>query len=188
MIEMLFYTGCRPAELDRMKIDNLFENTLYWKLGKNQRSHRKEVLPAAYVKELREYRETHAVPQSKLFSMTADSLRARFNHHIRPYLGHSWTDKRLRSKNGFLVEEYILQIKGIRKTYQTMVFAQELKKWKSAEVAVEFTSKRMKHSSRSITCFHYIENFDVLKINSIANLNPCEAIKPVSQLRMYDFL
>ncbi|HZX44109.1 MAG TPA: hypothetical protein VFF28_00345, partial [Candidatus Nanoarchaeia archaeon] len=36
MFEMLFLTGCRIKELDKMKISCFYGNVIYWELGKNQ--------------------------------------------------------------------------------------------------------------------------------------------------------
>lgn len=187
MFEMLFYTGCRTSELDHMTPELLHEHTIYWYPGKSQTGWRKEVLPAHYIKELQEYRRTHRVSTSQLFGISHGTFRRYFNVHIRPLLGPAWHQKRLRPRSRALEPEYILQLKGLRKTFQTMLFAKEWQRWGASEVALEFTSKRMKHSTTHMTAYHYLQHFDSLQIRGMTVLNPGDVIKPCAQLRMNDY-
>ncbi|GEM_PF-3849613 len=187
MFIMLFLTGCRISELDNMKISKIYGNFIYWKLGKNQKRHRKEPLPEKYLAELKFYRENNRVYQDRLFAMNHGTFRREFNKKIRPKLSKSWQQKRLIDIQGHLQEEYFLQLKGLRKNYQTLDFAKQLKKWKSADVALEFTSKRMRHSSKRITAYHYLENFEDLDILKYQELTPAEIFKQAQQTRLFDF-
>lgn len=187
MIEMLFYTGCRTSELNHMRPEMIIDRYIYWELGKNQHHHRKEPLPDAFLDEIRAYRETHRVSTARVFSMTSESLRARFNHKIRPYLSSAWHEKRLVARKGCLMPEYILQLKGLRKTHATMIFSREFAKWKSADVALEFTSKRMNHSTTHMTAYHYLQNFDALKIRDGPLILPQQALRKGRQSRLHDF-
>lgn len=86
-------------------------------------------------------------------------------------------------------EEYVLQLKGLRKNFATLEFAKQYKKWKSAEVALEFASKRMKHSTKHITAYHYLRNFDELNISAYINLTPSDIIRRANeQKRLFDFI
>ncbi|MDI6738703.1 MAG: hypothetical protein QME12_09425 [Nanoarchaeota archaeon] len=85
-------------------------------------------------------------------------------------------------------EEYIYQLKGLRKNYQTLEFAKQFEKWQDASIALEFTSKNMKHSSGKITAYHYIENFESLNIEKYKHLTPAEIIaNSQTQMRLMDY-
>lgn len=187
MFQMLFLTGCRISELDNMQLSKLYGDVLYWHLGKNQRGFRKIRLPAYFIKELKEYRNTHRIYGDKLFGIEAHTFRMYFAHFIRPKLPN-WQEKRFKDRCGVLVPEYIYQLKGLRKDFQTLEFAKQLDKWKDASVALEFTSKGMKHSSTRITAKHYIENFDSLNIERYKHLTPGEILAAgILQTRLMDF-
>ena len=187
MFEMLFLTGCRISELDNMKASKLFGNVLYWSLGKNQHGFRKEVLPDFYLKELAEYRKKNRTYADRLFGVNAHTFRRYFHKFIMPRL-KGWHEKRLVDKQGVLQEEYIYQLKGLRKDYQTLEFAKQLDKWKDAGVALQFTSKKMRHSCERITAFHYIQEFDSLNIEKNMSLKTADILKDcISQTRLMDF-
>lgn len=184
MFGMLFWTGSRICELDNMKRGNIYDGYVYWKTGKNQNSYRKEKLPGYFIEELQEYWHTHRILGDQIFSCKADSFRRRFNKDVRPNLGDAWREERLVYKQSKLTRENILQLKGLRKTFQTYVFAQELYKWDNPEIALQFTSKKMRHSSTRITAYHYLNNFDVLGID---HQNFTKPFVEVRQKRLMDF-
>lgn len=187
MFQMLYYTGCRVSELDKMSPDLIHDNTIYWRPGKGQVGTRKEALPEPYIKELQEYRRTHRVAQNKLFAPKATTFRRYFDRDIRPNLGLAWNAKRRIVRSGRFGNEYALQLKGLRKTFQTMVFVAEWKRWGAADVALEFTSKRVKHSSKHMTAHHYLQGFQSIKIMQISVLEPGQALEQCIQKRMLDF-
>lgn len=189
MFRMLALTGCRIEELDRMRLKYFQGEFLWWPLGKNQGGKwRKERLPPDYLDELRAYRETHRVYGDRLFGVAADTFRRYFNRDVRPLLGKAWNMERVRPSKAGFKREYRLQLKGLRKNFQTIHFATEYNKWKDAGVALEFTSKRMKHSTKHITAHHYLENFDALGIKDLSNLDPEKALQQHRQRRLQDFL
>lgn len=187
MFQMLYYTGCRCKELDVMTPKLLHENTLYWELGKNQHGTRKEVLPKSYLSELKAYRATHRVCEDRMFGPTAATFRRYFDRDVRPFLSSTWREKRLTVRSKAFSTEYVLQLKGLRKTFQTMLFAKEWQRWGTADVALQFTCKRMQHSSERITAYHYLQNFESLQIDKQSPLIPSQAIKACAQLRVMDF-
>lgn len=187
MFQMLFFTGCRVSELDRMQPNLIYEGVLYWQPGKGQKGHRKEALPESYLKEIKQYRATHRVSESKLFGCNANTFRKYFDRDVRPHLSAAWQTKRLIIRSKAFGHEYSLQLKGLRKTFQTLLFAKEWQHWGAADVALEFTSKRMKHSTTHITAYHYLENFDSLHINKNSPLMPVQALRATAQLRVMDF-
>lgn len=160
---MLALTGCRLSELNGMRISNIQGNIIYWRLGKNQKGWRKEALPDWYLKELQEYINTHRLKRDHLFGPSATSIRRYFNRDIRPYLGEEWQEKI--SHPGYTIDErYILQLKSFRKSFGTTIFWREYQKWEDAGVALEFTSKRMCHSTTHMTAFHYLRNFETTEV------------------------
>lgn len=119
-----------------------------------------------------------------MFSCKADSFRRYFNKKVRPFLGDAWRKERLVYKQGTITRENILQLKGLKKTFQTFVFAQELWRWNNPEIALQFTSKKMRHSSTRITAYHYLNNFDVLGLSDNMSVKPFVEVK---QKRLMDF-
>ncbi len=162
MFTMLALTGCRLSEMDNMKQSYLKDGWLWWRLGKNQKNYRKVKLPDPFIQELKDYRESHRVPSDSLFGVEHRTFRRYFNRTIRKLLGGGWIEKtEALGCNGF-TEEYLLQLKGLRKSYQTLLFKAEYEKWGDPGVALQFTSKAMRHSSERITAYHYLVNFDTL--------------------------
>lgn len=184
MFEMLTLTGCRLTELDNMKWSNIRNDFLYFKLGKNQKNWRKVKLPARFVQELKDYRETHRVQADALFGAKGHSFRRLFDRESRKILGSEWLEKRETWTNGEFALEYKLQLKGLRKNYQTLVFKSELEKWGDPGVALEFTSKAMRHSSTHITAYHYLVNFDSLGSGDFVVE---DVLDYPAQLRLSDF-
>lgn len=185
MTLMLAYTGMRESELDKCYVNNLCGNTFYWCLGKNQTNKRprKEVLPECYVQELAYYRQTNRVSQDKLFGVSAETYRRYFNKH-REIVGGAWKEKeRLPTRR----ENYVLLIKSFRKNFQTIIFAYYYQKYGDAGVALEFTAKRMRHSSKNITAYHYIENFEKVQVEKWLEHFFCYKPRSESQRLLLDY-
>ncbi len=187
MFGMLFLTGCRISELSNMKPEFLFGNILYWGLGKNQKGYRKERLPEFYLRELDEYRRTNRIPAGFLFGIDGNTLNRYFTRDVRPKLGKDWQRRRFKPRGNEFGKGYVYQLKGLRKTFQTLYFADQLKKWKSSEVALEMTSKKMRHSSRRVTAYHYLCEFDNLKIDRFRGTQPAYLLQNEGQTRLMDF-
>lgn len=164
MTLMLALTGCRLSELDRMTTDGLSGNVLYWRLGKNQRGWRAEALPEWYLTELAEYHATHRTALGRLFGPSANTFRRYFNRDVRPYLGPAWQAK-LRIPCNVNDDPYVLKLKGFRKSFASTVFAREYRKWSDAGVALEFTSKRLKHSTAHMTAYHYLQHLETTEVD-----------------------
>jgi len=164
MVGMLQWTGCRIRELERMRPDLVFGNVIYWPIGKNQRGMRKEYLPDEFLRELAEYRRRNRVPEGNLFGVSEETFTRYFNQYARPLLGRTWNEKEVIVKNNLLVLDYKLKLKGFRKNFQTILFKKQWDRYGDAGVALEFTSKRMRHDSTHMTAYHYIQNFDTLGI------------------------
>lgn len=189
MFEMLYYTGCRYPELDGMRKDKLFGEWLYWECGKNQTGKwRKERLPQAYLAELRSYWETHRIYGNRFFGVTGETFRGYFKNIVRPRLPGSWQLRRPRmtSRDGMRLE-FVYQLKGLRKNFQTLDFKKNLDEWGDPGIAIEMTSKRMRHSSTKITARHYVENFASLGIKSLPSLDPVALLELSKQTRITDF-
>lgn len=187
MFQMLFYTGCRVQELDRMRRSRLYGEFLYWPCGKNQKGWRKEKLPIAYLEELQTYWGTHAVKADHFFGVTAETFRGYFKHDMRRVLPESWQVKRPSMDASGVRLEYRYQLKGLRKDYQTLHFKKELDKWGDPGIAIEMTGRQMRYSTARISARHYVENFDALGINGLPSLDPSVLLKAGNQKRLFDF-
>jgi integrase len=190
MFLMLALTGCRLVELDRMSIKELFRDDkgyiLFWKLGKNQKGNRRCSLPDWYIKELLYYRQHNRIYNNRLFGVTQKTFTRYFNDRVRPFLSLEWSKKGIMLTN-VLTSPNILQLKGLRKNFQTLKFWQNYKEWNSPDIALEMTSKMMKHSSRQLTIYHYIENFDRLGVRDGCSLNLEDLIMPSGQTLLADY-
>jgi len=161
-IILLALTGCRLCELNRMKSGHLHGNALYWKPGKNQRGWRRETLPLWFVKELDEYRNRYRVPIGSIIGCSGQGLRRMFNHKTRGFLGPDWQIKASVPFSG--LRPHVLQLKGFRKSFATTIFWREYRKWRDAGVALEFASKRLRHSTKGMTAHHYLKEFDHVEV------------------------
>lgn len=190
-ILLLALTGCRVAELDRLNPRNLAEGWIYWQPGKNQRGWRRELLPRWFLQELALYRETHRVPQARMLGYQGHVLRRYFNRDVRPFLGRAWNTKRFlpngrRYKEHINVDSYTLQLKGFRKSFATTIFYREYQRWGDAGVALEFTSKRMRHSTKGMTAYHYLEEFDAAQVEKWDQFTRTDGPRVVQQ-RLPDY-
>jgi integrase len=189
MFEALFLTGCRPSELDKFRTKGedcfLKGNWLYWKPGKNQKGWRKEYLPNYYLKELSYYKATNRVYLDFFFAAKEISFRAYFNKKIRPYLSESWQTRRMTNVKWF--KGYNLQLRGLRKSFITLIYANQLEKWKDPTIALDLTSKRLKHSTKNLTLNHYIKEFEHLNIDKWKESNPSEILALAGQRQLKNF-
>lgn len=157
-------TGCRTKELDKMYMDNIVNGWFYFKLGKNQSQSRIIFLPDYALKELHYYRINYPTVGNKMFGLTALRYQKIFSE-TRKHLSKRWQKKTpTMKKNNLSMEEYDLQIKGIRATYATLLFYEMWEKYKDSGVAALMTCKEMKHSSMGITSYHYICNKDRVEL------------------------
>jgi len=170
MFKTLVYTGCRISELSNMTPKNILNGYIIWKTGKNQTGYRKEKMPESWLDELKAYRSNNNCPINQLFHKRGQTFVDEFNKQIRSKLSPKWTWKRIHPVKDKFHAEYVFQIKGLRKNFQTIKFNKYYKKYKDAGVALEFISKEMKHSSKHMTAYHYIENCDILEIEKYRDL------------------
>lgn len=162
MFGLLALTGCRIAELDRMRQDMIYGDVLHFFLGKKQRKQPRKVrLPAWYWSDYREMLINDPPRNGRLFPIESHSFR-RYFLHARAYLGPEWNEKNIYYRDGQPLLEYRYQLKGLRKNYQTVRFTDNFNKYDDAGVALEFTSKEMRHSSKHTTIYHYIQEMDKL--------------------------
>lgn len=179
MFEILFYTGCRITELDRMKRSNLEGNKIYWKLGKNQKQHRWEYLPQKYLEELKDYWKTHRVYGDRFFGVTSATFKSYFDKQIRLSLGGVWLEKERVYGHNMHNWQFKYQVKGLRKVFQSFVFYSLWDKYKDSNVAVLMVQKRMRHKSERITAVHYIQECEHLKLQEYIGKDMEEIAKSV---------
>lgn len=163
MLLMLMLTGCRVRELDNMYASRVLPCAeaggylIYFKLGKNQRQHRKEVLPKWYVEnELIPYRKDYA-RGDKLFGVSSVAFQ-RYFLTCRKKLSKAWNEmKPYPVGDGKWQLGYCFQLKGYRKLWATMQFRIELEKWNNPDFACIQVSRKLHHSSKFMTSDHYIQ-------------------------------
>ena len=186
MFTMLAMTGCRIRALDNMFVDRVVEGVLHFHEGKSTTGLRRCSLPSFFWKEIEDYRKKHDVCSRRLFGVSAEHFTKVFLRVVRPYLGGLWVDKRPDFSHPIRQERYVLRLKGLRKNFQTLEFARDLAKWGDAGVALEMTSKRMRHSSARITAYHYIENFDAIDAERNAAFSMPELLRSGSRQTWLD--
>lgn len=184
---LLALTGMRIRELDSIGSANFNGSTLAWKLGKNQKRYRHVELPGWFLEELRIYLANTPHTDRRLFLYKAEVLR-RVLAKIRPRLGAPWQARRAYSRRGMLAYEYKLQLKGLRHSFATFKFYQELQRWGSAEVALCFTAKEMRHSTHRLTAMHYVEDLDALEVQKYRHQSIGQALAGSSQRKLIEFI
>lgn len=189
MFTMLALTGCRIRALDNMKRSRLYEGgVLMFHEGKRTTGLRRVVLPSWFVDELTEHRRSHDIVQDQLFCFKSDWLQKSFLRQIRPLMGPAWNEMVIHVYGSYERLEYKLQLKGLRKSYQTHQFALQVAKWGSADIALEFTSKEMKHSSTRITAYHYLRNFDEINAEQSRKSSVADLLRRVDQSTILEHL
>lgn len=184
----LLYTGCRINELDNMMITQIHGKTIHWKLGKNQKGWRKQNLPLNFLDELDFYRRTHRVKDGLLFGVDANSFRRYFNVQVRPNLGPEWLRLRPRPRKQALGDEYVLQLKGLRKNYGSVEFWKQYLKWGDAGVAAEFMQRIFKHKNKKMAVCHYFSSYEHLGLKRFKNLSiPAIIAEGEEQKRIFDY-
>lgn len=186
--QLLHQLGCRICEVTRMKRSLIKGNFIYWKLGKNQKSWRKEFISTELIEEIDEYRRTHRVYSDRILGPTHVSLSQYFIK-MRHTLGPEWNEQVEVVKNDAFCNAYKYQLKGFRKNFQTILFYYYWKKTGSPELAMEMVCKKMKHSSRKITFQHYIENINSIggDVDKYLGKLPFQWVEEDGQQRLYQW-
>lgn len=183
--KILTFTGCRVCEIENMRPECLEGNVLYWEKGKNQTGWRKAILPHSLVKEIERYRETHNVPQNRLFAAKGHSFRRYFNRDVRPLLGPEW--QMIKKSFDRVNKTYKLQLKGLRKTFATLEYLARLNEWDDPIIALECVSKQLGHSTQHMTFYHYIREFETLGIKKGSNPFNLKELAAETQTRLGQF-
>lgn len=188
MFEMLIITGCRVSTLEKFKISQLYGEIMYFKEAKTNKT-RKTKLPQWFIDEIKKYREKNRCYEDKIFSINAKTFNRYFNRDIRPHLSKDWQRKRpiLCGSANKCKYEYILQLKGIRKSYATLEFNKQMRVWNDANIAAEFTAKKLRHSTKKITCMHYLQHYEGLNIPKYGTLSPEAILEEYNQKRILDY-
>lgn len=184
MFGMLALTGARISELDVMKRSGFAGNRFHWHLGKNQTGQRHVDLPGWYLNELKAYWDSHRFKGNEVFSKQANSFQRDFNKRLRDTLHPEWKQVAYRFEKRGIMDSHKLQLKGLRKTFTTFVFAQYYNRLKDATAALHFTSRDMRHSTVHMTSLNYLETYKSSDINQYLNMSLAEAICPDIQMRL----
>lgn len=187
----LFLTGCRPSEAMNAEFNNknksfIQGNYFYWRVGKNQKGQwRQEYLPSVFLEELNAYRISHKCYANKIFHTDNKVFTKCFNEKIRPYLGDKWRERTAVKVNRNY--QYILQVKGFRKTMLTLCFWEYWEKYNSAEVALIMTCKRARHSHKGMTADHYIEDSERMNREKWRGWSASKIWSLICQTHIQDF-
>jgi integrase len=180
-----FYTGCRMAELPKMNRDKLIpygdHYLQFWELGKNQREknnkkHRKEIIPNFVVEEMLEMQKKERCYSNKVFPIKHTTYRRYFNKSIKPTLHPAWKEQAPAMWNGEILNRNKYCLSSLRKTFATLYFYWVYFQTNSLEVALMEVSKRMNHKTKEMTYHHYLKSVDQLelsdhKIESVMNFS-----------------
>lgn len=183
--------GCRPSEINHMNIQNIYDfdenhKIIYWQLGKNQIGSRSELISASLYKEIQDMREIYRC-SSRILPVTSDSIRNTFNKAIRPSLSEAWHARKFKPFTKRKINEFVFELKGIRKTWATIFFWKMYRKYNSYSAALTETCKRMKHSGQKITANHYICEFDLVKPWKYENTTACDMGGKEYQQRLFEY-
>lgn len=187
MFLMLALTGMRIAELDRCFKSNLQGRVLIWRLGKNQRTWRKELLPDFFVNELKVFWQNEPTKGDKMFLCSAESFTRKF-HKLRPKIGGEWNKKvKTKGRNTQWAYDWVLQLKNLRKNFWTFDYYRNLQKFPE-HLALLLTARRARHKSEFITGVHYAGNFDKLECERYKSYEMAQVLeRGVCQKRLDDF-
>jgi len=184
---LLFLTGARVSELDNMKITNIYNNQLFWRVGKNQNGKPRTVdLPLSFMEELANMRLKYGAKE-RILPVKSDSFR-RLITKLRPMMGVEWLERTPIPKGGRVNREYKLQLKGFRKLYSTKLFAEKMAEWGSADIGLMFASKELRHSTTKMTATYYlVEDFNKVGINKYLNKKMSDILYQRKQRTLIEF-
>lgn len=171
MMSMRFLTGCRNSELDNMMKSRIINGAIYWKKGKNQKGYRKEKLPDKFIEELKYMWQCNHTKLDAVFPITAETFMTQFNKLIRPVLGGKWLLKKPALFHNFARLTYIYQLSYLRKDFFTLDNANNYNRFKSLDVALYMTQKRMGHHCAYMTQAHYIQSWKSLDMDKYGSLS-----------------
>lgn len=186
MMQTLFVTGCRPCELDVMSRTKIKFGFIVWGVGKNQKGTRREFLGDKLLLEMKHYIEHNRVYGDKLFGINYTSLNRYFNRDIRPKLSKEWNLKNP-WHNHLGIEPFVYQLKGFRKTNATLKFHYYYKKYNNAQVAAEFVSQAMKHSTLHMTFGHYLVESQNINAEQYYTMLPFEIASSIKQKALNEY-
>lgn len=179
--------GARICEIENLSLNNFMGQYCLWKPRKNQKGYRKEKLPEWFFQELEYMINRYPISNTQIFPFNAASLTRRFNKEIRPLLGEEWNKKHpVLMENCKIRLVYNYQLRMLRQNFCTHDYAKEIDNW-GYEVAIEKTAERMRHSSKKITAYHYVQNFDKLDIQRYKHFTMGEILKGSTQSKLLEF-
>lgn len=155
---LLALTGIRVSVMVNIGSRNFDGNIVTFKPGKNQKGRpRRCSLPHWFMKELQHYLSNNPYRPEKFFPYSSNSFQREWNK-LRHKLGAPFNIKKPVFA-GWRKHEYLIQIKGIRKTYMTKLYWDLVPKY-GMEGAVHVVAAEMRHSSVMITMAHYLKELE----------------------------
>ena len=187
--ELLILTGMRESVMVDIGLHNFDGNIITFRPGKNQKGKpRRIALPIWFMNELAYYIHHNPHKQTKIFPFSSKSFERSW-HNLRHQLGGVFEFKRPGFKAGWCRSEYLIQIKGIRKTYMVKRWYDLVPKF-GKEAAVHVVANEMRHSSVRITMVHYLKEFENIELarelELYRNHNIGDIIRVPSQEKLID--
>jgi len=185
---LLFDTGCRIVEIDRMFWRNVKGNWLYWTIGKNQTGMRRAWLCNKHLKVYKEYWDTHACVGDHLLGAKGESLANRWRKEVRQHMPEM--QKQYINLNKTLMkDEYLYQAKSFRKTYCTLRYAYFLDQEKGDKViALLKLQAEMRHSCKEMSYLHYVRDIKKIQADKYLGLKPYEILEKCKNIKLWDFV
>lgn len=164
---ILFHTGMRTKELERLRPGDFGNGYVTYRLGKNQDGNRTVALNSQVIAEVKEYLKIHPNSELKMFPFSASSLRRNaLCKYIRSMLRGDFV-KKVRTNKPNHRDDYIVSLKSFRHTYQCLLYWSVYKSHPlfkgDAQMAAAWVASEMKHSGTyTITARHYLHSIDYL--------------------------
>lgn len=157
-LEQLGLTGQRLSVMVDTRLDDFSGNVLTFRPGKNQKGRpRRVVMPTWFMNELAYYLSHNAYKRDKIYPFSANSFAREFNK-MRHTLGGDFLVQKPYGR-GWVKQEYLIQLKGIRKTYMVKQWWDLVPKY-GQNGAAKVVAARLRHKSETVTWQHYIIEFE----------------------------
>ncbi len=181
-------TGARPCEIENRSLKEIHSDGFWiWKTRKTQSAIRYEKLSPKFWKEFKEYLQNNKISNNNVFAMKVGTLRRMINMKYRKMLGGDWLKKvPVLGDRTICRMCYRYQLMYLRHNFQTYKFRKYQSEY-GKDQALHLVCRDMKHSSRSITGFHYIESLKGLGLSDFANRELSELINTCDQKKITQF-
>lgn len=147
----------------------LDNRTIVYRPGK-QHYRRKRIIKISecFYQELMDFKKSAHFKDNKLFpGREKRRLQRQFNKKHRHAIGGKWSQERTGHNIGIIKDKYIYQFRSLRNMSGTLLFWYFLNVYRNADIALQCTAKRLKHSTTGITAQHYISRLKYLDLDKV---------------------